>query len=116
MSTPFNITQVLYVSKSYINEQSIRGIALPIKAVGEDSKIVLAAGDGQTILEQFKMYEDALDEILNLLANKGNCESSLSVCIRAYDFIPEIYFPRELLAKIAKIGASIDLDVLNMIE
>jgi hypothetical protein len=87
-----------------------------MEAVGDDISIKLAAGDDQTIGDQYKGYESVFNELVDLFSNTGECEGVLSICIRAYDYIPEINFPSELVSRIAQLGASIDVDVINMIE
>jgi hypothetical protein len=116
MTSAFKISQVLYIDKTRVSELLANESSLAIEIAGNDAKIMLAASEDQTINDQYKLYVNLLDRLLKLVNRDGNGEIVLSVCIRAYDYVPEINFSNELLAKIAQIGASIDVDLINMIE
>lgn len=116
MTSAFNISQHLYVSKNHVRELVASGLPLVIDASGEDGKVSLASGDNQTINEQYGLYEDMLDKIINVIGGNSDGEVILSICIRAYDYIPEINFSGRLLARVTQLRASIDVDLINMIE
>lgn len=111
MTKDYSISQMLYVSKSSLREK------VPLQNssfVGNDAKFALISSDNETINSQYKSYREALELILNSISIDSSTEIVLSISIRAYEYIPEIDLSSDFIVALAKIGASIDIDVINM--
>jgi len=115
MKPEFSVTQHLYVDKLFLNGL-LEDLKLIVQASGNDAKIMLVSAESRTINEQYNAYKGTLDRIVDALQGAGCNQAVLSICVRAYRYIPEIGFPGEMLKKLAQIGASIDVDIINMIE
>lgn len=115
MTSAFKISQHLYVSKTHASRLMASDPSFEMEDSGGDAKITLATAADQTINEQYRMYEGLFNQIIEAVGKNGDAEVVLSVCVRAYEYVPEINFPKELLAGIARLGASIDVDLIDMI-
>lgn len=118
MKQPFAIKQQLYVGRSVQAEKAIRKLQLTrVKLVSNDIAITLADDENKTIADQFTEYQSNLEYLSASFLRNGIRNSIVfSISIRAYEYIPEISLPVELISALASLGASVDVDVINMVE
>lgn len=118
MTKSFAIKQQLYVSRSEQAEDAIREVqSAHVDFVSDDIAITLANTENRTIEDQFVDYQSNLERLSeSFVKNEVRGSIVLSISIRAYTYIPEISFPGALVDALSRLGASVDVDVINMVE
>lgn len=123
MNNPFTIHQRLYIDRTSCSSDLIAALSClksaSIQSTSEHQSIVIALSDESaiTIKDQFLFYKNELTKIVKLLLSfnyKG--EVLLQVYVKAYEYMPEIGFPNQLVRLLAEISAEIDVDVNDMVE
>ena len=117
MNEPFLISMRLYLEKQLPNaalQQTKKFFAY--KEFDNRSGFIISEPTSATIETQFRELSVQIFQLIEIIKAYGHVgECVFSVCIRAYTYVPEINFPSDLVQVISSIGATIDVDFIDMI-
>ena len=118
MKRSFTIKQRLYVSRSEQAEKALSNLRItPVEFVSSDLIITLADSENRTIENQFVEFQSNLECLTASLSENGvHGQIVFSIAVKAYEYIPEISLPGDLIGILGRLGASLDVDVINMVE
>lgn len=122
MSASFTISQRIYIEQAGCSVDLLSKLrALQCTAVvhkdgSKDMVAILSDPAETTIEQQFRLFHDHINELVNVLKqNEYSGASLLQVYVKAYKYIPEISMPGGLVHILAKVSCAIDVDVIDMI-
>lgn len=117
MNAPFSISLRLYFDRQLLDSQLCRAYGpFPYKELGGQSVFIISDMISATIEAQYAKRSIALSGLLKVIKDsdyKGKCV--FSVCVRAYEYVPELNFPADMIQAIGSIKAAIDVDLIDMI-
>lgn len=118
MEKSFTIKQRLYINRSAQAEKAVSNLqSAHVEFVSSDMIITLADSENRTIANQFFEFQSDLEQLTAFLSKNGVHGSIVfSIAVKAYEYIPEISLPEDLIGILGRLGASLDVDVINMVE
>ena len=123
MSAPYTIAQRIYLERTHCTNELIESLRRKFSVIIEttsahDSVVILISTENSCpISENFAASLPALLESKNLLARQNyKGEVLLQIYIKAYEYIPEISFSKEMIKFLAEISAEVDIDVIDLID
>lgn len=123
MNLPYKMIQRIYLERAFCTVELIEDVCENFSAFLEansthDSVVVpISAEHSRTISENFTCALPKLIELNNLLTLQNySGEILLQIYIKAYEYVPEISFSREMIKFLAEISAEIDVDLIDLID
>lgn len=123
MNLPYKVIQRIYLERAFCTGELIEDVCgnfsafLETNSIHDSVVVPISVEHSRTISENFTCALPKLIELKNLLTLQNySGEILLQIYIKAYEYMPEISFSREMIKFLAEISAEIDVDLIDLID